>query len=128
MQALVLQREDCDWSWSQLQLEALAGGRHVGDAATHFLQQLQLLLVRVIEGPRGSSARSRALFAFARKIIPIRFMTPLMGFARPLLTDPADGQGPGTATQPTVRVLHLLPHCSGADALITDDCVPTRPA
>jgi len=27
------------------------------------------------------------LFAFARKIIPIRFMTPLMGFARPLLTD-----------------------------------------
>ncbi|GAA4814191.1 hypothetical protein GCM10023220_52330 [Streptomyces ziwulingensis] len=60
------------------------------------------------------------MFAFARKIIPIRFMTPLMGFARPLLTD----SGTSSATEPTVRALLPLPHCSGTDALIPkDDCV-----
>ncbi|GGZ20543.1 hypothetical protein GCM10010387_11870 [Streptomyces inusitatus] len=58
------------------------------------------------------------MFAFARKIIPIRFMTPLMGFARPLLTDYSF-----STPEPTVRALHPLPHCSGADALIPkDDC------
>ena len=33
-----------------LQLEPLAAGRHVGDAAAYLLQQLQLLLVAVVEG------------------------------------------------------------------------------
>ncbi|GGU90174.1 hypothetical protein GCM10010275_28630 [Streptomyces litmocidini] len=59
------------------------------------------------------------MFAFARKIIPIRFMTPLMGFARPLLTD----FGSSSPTGSTVRALSPLPHCSERDALLPkDDC------
>ena len=42
--------EDWPWQLAELQLQALAGRGHVGDAAAHLLQQLQLLLVRVVEG------------------------------------------------------------------------------
>lgn len=48
--ALVLQLGGLALELVELQLQTLAGGRHVGDAPAYLLEQLQLLLVRVIEG------------------------------------------------------------------------------
>ena len=41
---------DWVWSWLTLQLDALAAGGHVGDAAAHLGEHLQLPLVAVVEG------------------------------------------------------------------------------
>ena len=48
-----------------LQLEALLGRDHVGDPALDVLQQLELLLVRVVQRLAGSSARSSSFENFA---------------------------------------------------------------
>ena len=52
---------DWDCSWLSLQLEALAPGRYVRYPAAHLLEQLQLALVRVIQGLRGSSPSVKGL-------------------------------------------------------------------
>ena len=85
--ALVLQLGGLALELVQLQFQALAGGRHVGDAAAHLLQQLQLLLVRVVEGLARILGPVKGLVRLRAEDHP----HPLHDTAHGLRAPPSDG-------------------------------------
>lgn len=124
--ALVLQLGRLSLQLIQLQLQPFARGRHIGDAAAYLLKQLQLLLVRVIEGLARILGPVKGLVCLRAEDHPHTLHDTAHGLRAP----PSDGLSSSTPTEPTVRALPLLPHCSSTDVLLPkDDCArsPLRP-
>lgn len=122
--ALVLQLGGLLLELVQLEFEPLAAGRHVGDAPADLLQQFELLLVRVVEGLARVLGPVQGLVRLRAEDHPHTLHDTAHGLRAP----PSDGlQLTDPATEPTVRALPPLPHCSGTDALIPkDDCGQSR--
>ena len=60
-----------------LDLDPLLGRGHLGDAAAHLLDVLELLLVGQVEGVAGVLDRSSSLLVLARKMFRNRWKTPM---------------------------------------------------
>ncbi len=118
---LVLQLGGLGLELVELELQALAGGRHVGDAATDLLEQLQLLLVRVVKGLARILGPVQGLVGLRAEDHPHPLHDTAHGPRAPPSDRVTSGFGSSTSTDPTVRAPVPLPHCSGPDALLLQD-------